>query len=140
MTLKKLKSGLNMFKAKIRLTYEPIPEVFRQIKKELNTNIGEIFLIASEHMEENTASEAWKQALEEKKIHTSFTKEDIEVLKGLSKMLGSMDLEGQINNIDLINELLNNQIQEATLEKSKNEKMYKTLGISVGLTIAIILV
>ena len=36
---------------------------------------------------------------------------DIEVLKGLSKMLGSMDLEGQINNIDLINELLKNQIQ-----------------------------
>ncbi len=129
-----------MFKAKIRLTYEPIPEVFRQIKKELNSNIGEIFLIASEHMEENTASEAWNRALEEEKLHTGFIKEDIEVLKGLSKMLGSMDLEGQINNIDLINELLNNQIQEATLEKNKNEKMYKTLGISVGLTIAIILV
>ncbi len=129
-----------MFKAKIRLTYEPIPEVFRQIKKELNTNIGEIFLIASEHMEENTASEAWNRALEEEKLHTGFIKEDIEVLKGLSKMLGSMDLEGQINNIDLINELLNNQIQEATLEKNKNEKMYKTLGISIGLTIAIILV
>ena len=129
-----------MFKAKIRLTYEPIPEVFQQIKKELNSNIGEIFLIASEHMEENTASEAWNRALEEEKLHTSLKKEDIEVLKGLSKMLGSMDLEGQINNIDLINELLNNQIQEATLEKNKNEKMYKTLGISVGLTIAIILV
>lgn len=129
-----------MFKAKIRLTYEPIPEVFKQIEKELNYNIGCIFALASKYMENANAGEAWKKAIQEEKIHTSFTKEDIEVLKGLSKMLGSMDLEGQINNIDLISESLNSQIEEATNEKNKNEKMYRTLGVSIGLTIAIILI
>lgn len=129
-----------MFRAKIRLTYEPIPEVFKQIEKELNYNIGCIFVSASKYMENANAGEAWKKAIQEEKIHTSFTKEDIEVLKGLSKMLGSMDLEGQINNIDLISEFLNSQIREATNEKNKNEKMYKTLGVSIGLTIAIILI
>lgn len=128
-----------MFKSKIRLTYEPIPDVFKQIKRELKPNIGEIFLNSSRYMDNYTANEAWVKSLEDEKIHTSFTNSDVDIIKGLSKMLGSVDLEGQINNIDLISELLNNQIAEATTEKNKNEKMYKTLGTSIGLVIAIIL-
>lgn len=129
-----------MFKAKIRLTYEPIPEVFKQIGEELKPNIGKIFLSASKYMNDYTANEAWIKGVEEEKIHTNFTNGDVDIINGLSKMLGSMDLEGQINNIELISEFLNNQITEATVEKNKNEKMYKTLGVSIGLAIAIILV
>ena len=44
--LKEFKSGLNMFKAKVKFTYEPIPEIFKQISTNMNTKIGKIFQIA----------------------------------------------------------------------------------------------
>ena len=55
-------------------------------------------------------------------------------------MLGNTDLEGQVSQIDLTINLLKEQIKQATEEKNKNSKLYKTLGIATGLTMAIILI
>ena len=55
-------------------------------------------------------------------------------------MLGVTDLQGQISQIELTQSLLNSQIKEAQEEKVKNSKMYKTLGITVGLAVGIILI
>ena len=138
--LEEIKKGLYIFKSKIEFTYEPIPEVFKDLKKDLNSNIGNIFLTSSNNMNKYDASLSWEKALEEEKAHTSFEKRDIDIILGLSKMLGCTDLEGQINNIDLVCSLLDNQIDEAIILKKKNEKLYKTLGLSMGLAIAIILI
>ena len=62
------------------------------------------------------------------------------LLKNLGKILGETDVEGQINQIELTETLLKNQIKEALEEKVKNSKMYRTLGVTVGLAISIILI
>lgn len=138
--LEDIKRGLNIFKTKIGFTYEPIPEVFTQIEKQLNSSIGKMFLVASKNMEKDDAGKSWENAVREEKVHTNLDKRDIEVILGLSKMLGQTDLDGQINNIDLTCSLIDNQIAEARISKNKNEKMYKTLGTTIGLAIAIILI
>ena len=138
--LEEMKNALIMFKAKIKFTYEPIPEVFKEISKQSKKNIGNIFLKASKYMESDVASVGWEKAVEDENVHTNFNKEDIEIIKNLSKMLGNTDLEGQTSSIDLTNNFLDRQIEEAQIEKSKNVKLYRTLGAGIGLTIAIILV
>ena len=110
------------------------------MEKELKPNIGRIFLRASNYMENYSANRAWEKSLEEEKIGSNFLQSDIEVIRGLSKMLGSMDIEGQVSNIDLITELINQQIKEAEVEKNKNEKLCKTLGSCVGLAISVVLI
>ena len=72
--------------------------------------------------------------------NTKLTKDDNEVLKGLAKMLGKTDLDGQVSEIRLTKKFLETKIQDAELEKTKNEKLYKTLGATIGLAIVIILV
>ena len=91
-------------------------------------------------MENDLASNAWERSLEEEEKGTNFNKEDIEIIKSLAKLLGNSDLDGQINNINLIRGLIDKQIEEARIEKNKNEKLYKVLGTSIGLVIAIILI
>lgn len=91
-------------------------------------------------MENDLASNAWERSLEEEEKGTNFNKEDIEIIKSLATLLGNSDLDGQINNINLIRELIDKQIEEARIEKNKNEKLYKVLGTSIGLVIAIILI
>lgn len=138
--LKEMKNALKMFESKIKFTYEPIPEVFFEISKEIKPNIGKIFTKASEYMNSEIASTAWKKSVEEEKIYNNFSKEDIDIIKNLSKLLGSTDLEGQVNSIKLTSNFLDKQIEEAEIEKNKNIKLYKTLGTGIGLTISIILI
>lgn len=123
--LKEIKRGLNIFETKIRYTYEPVPEIFNEISNTLKENIADIFKNASDNMKNNTANEAWIQAIE--KSSTSMNNEDFEVVKGLGKLLGKTDLQGQVSQIELTDQFIDTQIEKAEKEYTKNEKLYKTL-------------
>lgn len=136
--LKEMKSFLTIFCAKIKLTYEPIPQIFEELGNKENSNISYIFKIASKNMKEMPAGEAWLNVINTQ--NTQLKKEDIEVLKGISNLLGKVDLEGQVSQIELVNNFLDNQIEKAEEESKKSVKMYKTLGITMGLAMVIIFV
>ena len=85
--LEEIKNALNMFKTKIKFTYEPIPQIFEEISINCNKNVGNIFRLAKEKMIENNASIAWEEAVEE--AGTNLKKEDKNILKTLSKLLRS---------------------------------------------------
>ena len=137
--LEEMKHALKLFETKIKFTYEPIPEVFESIAKETKANTANIFLEAVKLMKNEVASNAWKKALYSMRSKTNFTDEDIVAIGNLSKMLGNTDLEGQINMIKLTEELIDEQIKIARKEEIKNAKLYKTLGMGIGISIAIIL-
>lgn len=136
--LKEMKNALNMFSTKIKFTYEPIPHTFKEISQKTKPNISNIFKNVCEKIDKQNAGKAWEEALEES--NTNMTKEDIEVLKNLSNLLGKVNLEGQVNEVELVENFLDTQIELAEEEKQKYVKMYKTLGITIGLAVVIILI
>lgn len=136
--LKEMKKSFLALETKMKYTYETLPEIFIEIGKGLKPNIGEIFKNASIQMQEKTAKEAWKEAIDKSK--TSMKKEDLEVLKGFGKLLGKTDMEGQVSQIELTNGFLETQIEKAEKELVKNEKLYKTLGTVFGLALVILLI
>lgn len=123
--LKEIKKALNIFETKIKYTYEPIPDIFTEISGNLNETIAKIFKNASDKMSITTAKEAWIDAVSESK--NSMTKEDIDVIKGLGKLLGKTDIDGQVSQIELTDKFIDSQIEKAQHEYEKNEKLYKTL-------------
>ena len=134
--LKEFKNALNIFKTKIRYTYEPIPDIFMQISENINSNIGNVFSPAANKMNVLAAGEAWNIALKMEEL--SINQEDRNALENLSKLLGKTDLQGQLNQIEMTEDFLNEQIRKAEQEKNKNEKMYRTLGAIIGMVIVII--
>ena len=136
--LKEFKNALNIFKTKIRFTYEPLPEIFRQISGSINPSIGSIFKIASYNMKFFSAGDAWNKAVDTNILNINL--EDRNILKNLSKLLGRTDLEGQISQIELTSNFLDEQIAKAERERQKNESMYRKLGMIIGLGIVIILI
>ena len=136
--LKEFKNALNLFKTKIRYTYEPIPDIFKEISENVNSNISDVFRNAANKMDILAAGDAWNLAL---KIDTlNINDEDRNVLKNLSKLLGKTDLQGQINQIEMTSDCIEEQIQKAEKERNKSERMYRTLGMIIGMAIVIILV
>ena len=62
--LQEFKNALNMFKTKIKFTYEPIPDIFSQISGSINPSVGSIFKIASYNMKFFPAGDAWNKAID----------------------------------------------------------------------------
>ena len=83
--LEEIKNALNIFKSKIKFTYEPIPEIFEEISKNTNYNISKLFKQANQNMQTETASLAWETAIDE--FSGNLKKEDKHAIKTLSKLL-----------------------------------------------------
>lgn len=135
--LKEFKNALNIFKTKIKYTYEPLPDIFGDISSNTNTNISNVFRIAKSKMAKLSAQDAWNIALELDDLNIN--SEDKNVLTNLGNLLGKTDIAGQLNQIELTSDFLEVQIQKAEKERSRNEKLYKTLGMVIGLAIVIML-
>lgn len=144
--LEEMKNALNVFKSKIKFTYEPIPEIFEEIEKNTvnapdmcaNKNIANIFALARKKMKTKSAEMSWKEAINESQ--NNLNSEDKQALSMLSKMLGQTDVDGQTSQIEITQNFLGVQIKQALEEKQKNEKLYARLGTTIGLVIVIILI
>ena len=83
--LEELKNTLNILKSKIKFTYEPIPEIFEQIKENSSKNISELFTNIIEKMQTESAGVAWEKAVDE---YNGYLKvEDKNAIKTISKLL-----------------------------------------------------
>lgn len=136
--LKQFKNILNILKGKIKFTYEPLGEIFKQISQNSSNKIEEIFDDMVNKMMFEDVKDAWKDSIQEADI--SLKQEDKDILKDLGKTLGQTDVENQISNINLTENFLNMQIEKAELDRQKNQKIYKTLGVIAGLIFVIILI
>ena len=92
--LEEIKNALNIFKSKIKFTYEPIPEIFGEISKNTNYNISKLFKQATENMQDGTASLAWEIAVDD--FSGNLNKEEKQAIKTLSKLLRSNWCRGTI--------------------------------------------
>ena len=138
--LKSISKLINLLKNKIKFTYMPLSEAFKQIAiLSDNRKISKIFISTSEKLENKTFNLAWKEAIDEEKVFLNLKKDDINLINTFGAMLGKTDMEGQINEIESFNLLLESRIKKAEEESLKNGKMYKSLGTIIGLAIVIIL-
>src|SRR5574344_356041 len=100
--LVEIKSALIILKNKIKFICEPIPDAFEEISKTIKSSIGKIFYMAGKKMKSTSAAKAWEEAVAQNSESVGLKQEDADVINKLSKMLGNTDVEGQINNIDLV--------------------------------------
>ena len=83
--LEEMKNALNIFKSKIKFTYEPIPEIFKQIAENSNKNIAKLFNETILKMGDTSASIAWENTVDNFSGNLNY--EDKQAIKTLSKLL-----------------------------------------------------
>ena len=97
-----------------------------------------IFAKIATQIQYKQVREAWSECIQEADININ--QDDKDILKKLGKLLGQTDVEGQVSEIEVTENFLNMQIEKAEEDKKKNQKLYKTLGITIGLIFVIILI
>ena len=133
--LQKFLNGIAMFKNKVEFTYEPINHIFFDISKVIYENKENIFKEIQNNKKDINI--LWDE--ETDKIN-NINNEDKEIIKMFGKLLGKTDIKGQLGQIELATKLIEKQIEKAEIEKNKNFKVYKAMGMITGIGICIILV
>lgn len=139
--LKELKVILNMIETKIKFTQQPLIEIFKEIvsSEKKNRSVNIIFKEVSQSIDNQPFEQAWSEAITKTREKLDLSDEDINIIEGMGKTLGTTDIEGQVKEIEIIKEFIDSQIEKAEEERKKNEKMYKMLGGIAGIGIVIIL-
>ena len=139
--LNEVERAINQLQNEIEYTYTPLPEALHNVSEKCEAPIKEIFLKASQALYSNeidSVYDAFKQCLEESNLNIN--KEDINVILDLSKSLGESDIEGHKKIFSLAKINLKKRINIAEDSMTKNVKMYRYLGFSLGAMLVIVLI
>lgn len=140
--LQDLITALEILESRLNYTYDTMSDAFSFVAKHMKSGAKKIFEIASQKLQIErclSASDVFNSTVEEEKNFLSINQNDAEILKGLSVSLGQVDLESQVKNIRLISRTLLGQLDEAKIEKNKNFRLCRNMGILTGLAIVVIL-
>ena len=83
--------------------------------------------------------EAWRRSLSEWK-DSALTARDMEILESVAEVLGGSDSESQSNTLELTVSLLEQNLQEALEAKNTNGKLYRSLGVLIGIGAAVFMI
>lgn len=120
----------------------PLPDALTNVYYKGNKKVSFIFEEMKKHLLNNKDEDIFQSftyVSDLLKCKLNFKEEDIEMFLSLGRMLGSSDRQDQEKNFKLILKQIAVFQNEAKLERDKNEKMYKNLGILTGFAIVIIL-
>ena len=92
--LKEFKNILNIMKTKIKFTYEPLAEIFKQISKDNESEVEKIFGQMANQITYYQAKDVWENCIQDADI--SIKQEDKDVLKKLGKLLGKLILKAKL--------------------------------------------
>lgn len=121
----------------------PLPEALSNVFKKGKGKVSYIFEEIKNDLLSNKREGIYHSFLSVEGIlydNLHLKKEDVEIFLALGRVLGTSDRKDQQKNFVLILNQIAAQILEAKVEKNKNEKLYKSLGVITGVGILILLV
>lgn len=141
--LRELLQSLKLLKTEVIILSNPLPVALKNISKKSDEKINEIYNIILLDLTSKIRDEIYLSFLETKDILKNecfLTKEDIDLFLNLGKVIGKTDRLDQDKHFTYIIEELSLAIIDAKVERDKNQKMYRSLGLLTGLGAIIILV
>lgn len=141
--LKELQKLIGLLRGDIRYASTPLPEAIHSISKRHNGKFFPFFNCISIQLEElsgRTFSQIWKSATECELMNSSLTKKDKLHLIQFGDTIGYLDKEMQLNTLDLYLSQLDYEISDLSKTVKEKSYLYRTLGITSGIFIIILMV
>lgn len=130
-------TALSSMANEINYSDDCIDDVMRNAAK--ISGIKEIFDSCATLSNKMPISKRWNEAVKMDSKKLNLNKSDCEIISMLGGELGMTDREGQFKNIEHIRLLLSRQIDDAHEQYLKEAKLFRSLGITAGIFLAILL-
>ncbi len=107
----------------------------------LSAQTSDIEYFKFEETEFNTPfSKQWEEKIKSLPNSLSLIKTDKEFLKEFGSELGKTDVEGQLKHIELYKSIFEKQLDDAERDIKQKSKLYRTMGLFAGTTIALMII
>lgn len=141
--IRRFRSSVQMLETEIIYGCTPIPQALNNISSKVEGPLKKFYSTISEDLNAGNSyslDRSWSKGADKLFNETRLKGSDRELIAEFGKVLGISDREDQKKHFELFYIQLKQHEIVAEEERSKNEKMYKTLGILSGLVIFILLV
>lgn len=141
--LKEVRNHLQIIETEIIYTSTPIIEVMDKISKQSKEPFNYIYDHIKRELKKRdgkTLGVIWKEAFEKNKRNTRLMEEDLETIYFFGSVLGNSDRPNQLKNTQLVQNQLMKLEKKAEGERMKNEKLFRSLGLLLGLAFIIIMI
>lgn len=138
-----LQQAIRLLQGEVIIFANPLPDALVNISKKISGEVSKVFVIIKEDLNINQSGDVYESFLKGEKFlrdNCGLQKMDTDLFLSLGKVIGKTNREDQerqfsyvLNELDLI-------IVDAKNQMLKNEKLYRSLGVLLGLGMIIILI
>jgi len=138
--LHNLQTGVQILLTEIVYAATPLPHALRSVSRTMNGCIGKFFNTVAVEIERlKPARYAWEEGIVELQLNSALLAPDIDALKSLGDVIGISDREDQQRHLLLAARRIESLHQAAVNEAAKNERLWRYMGVLVGVVIIIII-
>jgi stage III sporulation protein AB len=140
--LEDLITALQILESEMKYRKDPLPILLKRIGDLKIGNSSIFFIQVFENLKKHYSYDfykSWTSAVEKVYEDSSLTERDKELLSEVGIELGKTDINNQNNIFIKAHSRLEHQLAEALEEKKTKGKMYKALGVAIGVLIVIVL-
>lgn len=130
-----------LLRGDIRYAMTALPEAFEHVAKRHNGRLKEFLTALSEQLNQRSGESMatiWTNC-EAKLNNTALSKKDKQTLHQLGESLGYLDKEMQLGTIDLFISQTEEELEELMKVGKERTRLYKSLGILLGVFVVIII-
>ncbi|WP_426349441.1 stage III sporulation protein SpoIIIAB [Alloiococcus sp. CFN-8] len=141
-SLRELRRAVLQLQNEILYTFTPLPEAIEHIYEKSSGEIKMFFLDLADILKRGSCESVYAAYIEAYKSHCDklfLSSSDELLVSDLFKSLGEVDIIGHEKIFNLFLETVKGPIEESEELMKKNLKMYRYLGVCVGLGIVIII-
>lgn len=141
--LRQFISAMQMMQAEIGFAATPLLEMLPRLKELTVAPVSLVFEHTQRRLSNGsgyTAAEAWEEALNAVIPRLDLSRSDYEILLRFGRGMASGGKEEQLKGLQLAQQQLGCQEREAAEERLKYERLYKTMGLLVGLALVVVFI
>lgn len=139
--LQELQQGLVVLQGEMEYAGDDMEEILEGVSKK-SVYFTEFFRSISKrlHRKENRSLFAiWQEEIQRLSCRKKMKEEDLFFLEELGKNLGNLDRQTQLHTLELLSGRLEKQITYAREEYQNKAKVYRVLGVTVGVFATVLL-
>lgn len=131
---------IDYIETQIRYTAAPVKEIIAKTASADEFSSLSFLKTASENIKSGKRpDEAWTGAVQSEGESCGFNASDRELLLNFGRDLGKSDVEGQLSHCEAFHRLFEDRLQTARSDVRIKGKLYMTLGVTGGLSVALLL-
>lgn len=139
--MEEIKKMLLLWRGCVRQGNETLPEVFRNMSSKLDYRINMLLdnmVYKMNKMDGDTIRQVWKNNIEKLYKETSLKKEDFDLLVGIVDIIGLLDKQLQIENLNNFIYEFEDKIKKIKEHMIEKHRIYRLLSVVVGIFIVMI--